>query len=86
MATRESVRYQVTGTIPRAGGSGDLAGLLDMLRYDNARVREWDIAHEQGKLRVTLHLTADRVEVERWKSFGITPLTDDFPPHEPLPR
>lgn len=48
------------------------AGVLDMLRYDNARVRDWN--HEVITLESAVLTTA------RWQSFGITPTVvgDDY--------
>ena len=48
-------------------GGGDLAGFLDMLRYDGARVITWD---RDGKgLVIELQTDGRPPAVERWESF-----------------
>lgn len=58
----------------------DLAGLLDMLRYDGATVTDWDrlYSHEErlGHAEwwsVTLTVTGREPTLDRWRSFGLYP-------------
>jgi hypothetical protein len=48
------------------------AGVLDMLRYDDARIRDWN--HE------TITLESSVFTEARWQSFGISPklIGDDY--------
>jgi len=62
-----SAVYTVEVRVDRRGG--DVASLLDMLRYEAARVLSWDRT-ERG-YRVTI--SSDHYEPERWRSFAITP-------------
>lgn len=48
-------------------GGGDVPALLDMLRYDYARVVSW--GREGDAFVVTL--TSERVTPDRWSSFDI---------------
>lgn len=49
-------------------GGGDLAGFLDMLRYEGARVITWD---RDGK-GLVIELQSERPPVvDRWESFMI---------------
>lgn len=74
-------RYRVTVRAPQHGGGGDIPGLLDMLRYDGARVLSWDHAGEPhtpghfdiGPARYLITLESERFTPERWASFGISP-------------
>jgi hypothetical protein len=54
----------------RMARNGDLAGLLDMLRYDQARVVTWN--HEGDTPFWTVELEMARPATEdRWASFAI---------------
>lgn len=72
-------RYRVTVRAPQHGGGGDLPGLLDMLRYDGARVLAWEHASYEvapgrfdiGPARYVITLESERFTPERWASFGI---------------
>lgn len=51
---------------------GDMMALLDMLRYEGARVAAWD--HEPGPRETFIVTIASEQYVpDRWASFGITP-------------
>jgi hypothetical protein len=62
-------RYKVNVTpAEMERGGGDLAGFLDMMRYDQARVITWD---RDGK-GLVIELQSDRPPTEdRWKSFAL---------------
>jgi hypothetical protein len=68
------VRYSVT-VVFRHGhdNSSKIAGLLDMMRYENARIVSWDHERGDGAELWTVHLEADRMTVDRWSSFGLYP-------------
>lgn len=66
-----TTRYQVAFNDP-----SDLPGLLDMLRYDGARVIAWDRLEGPGGprgARYTVTLEAERCEEARWRSMGLRP-------------
>jgi len=49
-----------------------MAGFLDMMRYDQARVRKWDYTAPDQSF--TVHLaTPARPTLERWYTFGLFP-------------
>lgn len=87
------MRYRVTARLPEGSRPGDLPGLLDMLRYDRAVVEDWDLARSgeqqevtgatSGASSVTLTLSGDRCTTDRWRSFGLVPVSAT-PPHDPL--
>jgi hypothetical protein len=52
----------------------DLAGFLDMMRYDGATVRDWTRA---DRYSFTATLTGPRFTPDRWRSFGMYPVTTD---------
>lgn len=54
---------------PRSGSTWSIAAVLDMMRYDNARVVEWSSDYENGELV----LVSPTFTKARWQSFGITP-------------
>jgi hypothetical protein len=66
-------RYRVTFTVR------DLPGLLDMLRYDQAQVVDWDhFVPSPAEKRWTVEtftatLTGKAPTVDRWRSFGLVP-------------
>ncbi len=70
---RYSVRVRVRGM---DRGGGDLAGFLDMLRYDGATVIDWmlwnsDDGRENG---FTVFFLTDRpATMDRWHSMGMYP-------------
>lgn len=51
----------------------DLAGVLDMMRYDNARVSSWGYPDDGRFWTVTL-VTDRPPTTDRWQSFGLRPL------------
>lgn len=50
----------------------DIAGLLDMLRYDRAVVVSWS---DDGDGIFTIYLEADNPSFDRWRSFMLYPET-----------
>lgn len=50
----------------------DLPGVLDMLRYEGARVEDW--SHEGDRWSVLLTQDRNRPTMDRWASFGLTPV------------
>jgi len=57
-----------------SGNTSDMAGFLDMLRYDAAVVEDWtvtDRASARGGAVYTVTLTSSRFTPDRWSSFGI---------------
>lgn len=50
-------------------GGGDVPGFLDMLRYDGARVLDWQRS-DRGFL---VTLASERITFDRWNSFGLYP-------------
>ena len=62
-------RYTIT--LPTGRGFFDMAGFLDMLRYEGSTVRGWD---RQGEnFSVDLQVEANRYTPDRWRSFGLVP-------------
>lgn len=54
----------------------DLPGVLDMLRYDAARVLDWSREDHQGRFAVLL--SSERAPtVDRWASFALYPVHAD---------
>lgn len=54
-----------------------LAGFLDMLRYDQARVRTWTHASRDADGNYfVIYLESPNCTVERWKSFGFDPVIE----------
>lgn len=52
----------------------DMPGFLDMLRYDAARVVNWDTTNQGTRRIYTITYTTDTPSrVERWQSFGLYP-------------
>lgn len=49
---------------------GDMAGFLDMLRYDGATVESWN--RSGTAYEVTLSTEVQRFTPDRWRSFGIS--------------
>lgn len=69
-ATRYSVRV-VTG---HHGTPGDLPGLLDMLRYESARITNWThVTSDDGRQVYIVSVLSDFFTPDRWVSFGIRP-------------
>ncbi len=66
MKRREPVTFKVTID---TRGNMDLVALLDMLRYEGARVTNWNRV-ENG---FDVFIASDNFTFERWRSFGITP-------------
>lgn len=71
---RGQFRYTIPMSLlcPPAGSfSGSMlqAGVLDMMRYDAARIVDWDHDRENG----VLTLQSEVFTLARWQSFGITP-------------
>lgn len=72
-------RKTITRVVSIRPFDGDMAGFLDMLRYDNATVVDWTtVTPEQGMVRyeVTLRSAPDRTPgfeftTDRWASFGL---------------
>lgn len=63
-------RFEVKFTVRKAGDPGfQLAGFLDMMRYDQATVLKWD--RVGNDFIVTLESTS--FTLERWQSFGLYP-------------
>jgi hypothetical protein len=72
--TRPVTIYRVRIAAPAHGGLGDVAALLDMLRYEGARVADWfrdRDSHNREILVVTI--ASEQYVPERWASFGIYP-------------
>jgi hypothetical protein len=68
------LRYSVTIVFKHGhDNSSKLAGLLDMMRYENARIVSWDHERGDGAELWTVHLEADHLTVDRWSSFGLYP-------------
>lgn len=65
----DRTQYKVSVRVADATrGGGDLPGLLDMMRYDGARVTSWE-----GPIadRFVVTLSSPRVTPDRWASFGL---------------
>lgn len=57
-------------------GAGDMAGFLDMLRYDQCTVETWGIndSHDASAFVVTLaYAPGSWPTLERWHSFSLFP-------------
>lgn len=65
---RKRVKYKVSVRVSRFGG-GDIAALLDMLRYEGATVENWSSL--EGGFRVTI--SSENPVLDRWNSFGLYP-------------
>lgn len=77
MATRTKVyTFKVTLPVRRFGGEMAMAGFFDMLRYEQARVVDWDRDNtgtvESPTTTWTLTLRGERYTPDRWSSFGLT--------------
>jgi hypothetical protein len=71
--TRLVTIYRVRIAAP-ARGLGDVAALLDMLRYEGARVSAWGTDHDSRDREIlVVTITSEQYVPERWASFGITP-------------
>jgi hypothetical protein len=71
--TRPVTIYRVRIYAP-ARGLGDVAALLDMLRYEGARVASWTTDRDSRDREVlVVTITSEQYVPERWKSFGIYP-------------
>ncbi len=66
----KSTRYYVSVNVERGGHGGDMPALLDMLRYEGARVVDWD--HASGGV-FTVTILSEHYEPDRWASFGLHP-------------
>ena len=70
--TRPVTIYRVR--IATHGGLGDLPALLDMLRYEGARVAAWTHDRDSRDREIlVVTIASEQYVPERWKSFGITP-------------
>lgn len=67
MPTKEVTRYKVT--VPIDAHASSLAGFLDMLRYEGARVVTWD--RTAYGFVVTLVTETRYFQPDRWASFLI---------------
>ena len=72
--TRPVTIYRVRIMAP-AHGMGDVAALLDMLRYEGARVSAWTTERADPGYREILVVTiaSEQYVPDRWASFGIYP-------------
>ena len=71
--TRPVTIYRVTIAIPERGGHGDLPALLDMLRYEGARVASWSADERRGHPVFVVTIASEQYVPDRWASFGIYP-------------
>jgi len=73
--TRPTVTiYRVRIAAPAHGGLGDIPALLDMLRYEGARVSAWSHDRDsRDREIVVVTIASEQYVPERWKSFGIYP-------------
>jgi len=72
--TRPVTIYRVRIGAPSHGGLGDVAALLDMLRYEGARVASWTTDRDRlDRERIVVTITSEQFVPDRWRSFGITP-------------
>ena len=72
--TRPVTIYRVTIAIPERGGHGDLPALLDMLRYEGARVSAWTTDRDSRDREIlVVTIASEQYVPDRWASFGITP-------------
>ena len=65
-----------------SGNTNDMAGFLDMLRYEGAVVADWSVsdrASARGGAVYTVTLTSSRFTPDRWSSFDIpTKVISDY--------
>lgn len=55
-------------------GMGDVAVLLDMLRYEGARVSAWTTDRDSRDREIlVVTIASEQYVPDRWASFGITP-------------
>jgi hypothetical protein len=71
--TRPVTIYRVRIMAP-AHGMGDVAALLDMLRYEGARVSAWTTDRDSRDREIlVVTIASEQYVPDRWASFGITP-------------
>jgi len=72
--TRPVTIYRVRIAAPVHGGLGDIAALLDMLRYEGARVSAWTTDRDSRDREIlVVTIASEQYVPDRWASFGITP-------------
>jgi len=66
------VKKKHTYTVVMSTSRNDMAGFLDMLRYDRARVYTWGYDGTKDEYHVSF-ITEQPATLDRWASFALYP-------------
>lgn len=68
---RKKITHRIEVMFRQDRGGNDLAGFLDMLRYDQSKVETWNIDKDTSIVSATLARESLPHTIDRWHSFGI---------------